>query len=72
MTVSAMEPSHVEARPRHSLVVRMTARRRGVDKDAVELAPELLAIIDALAKEQAKRDHYAEQAKAGADRDRSA
>lgn len=38
------------------------ARRQIVDKSEDALRPELIAIIDALAKEQARRDHYAEQA----------
>lgn len=48
------------------------AARQDVDKSEGQLAPELVSIITALAKEQARRDHYAEQARVGADRERAA
>ena len=50
----------------------MARAARDVDNSTAPLAPELVAIITALAKEQARRDHYAEQARAGAERDRAA
>lgn len=39
-----------------------SARHQAVEKPADELPPELAAIVIALAKEAARRDHYAEVA----------
>jgi len=50
----------------------MSGIARDVDKSTGPMAPELVAIITALAKEQARRDHYAEQVRVGAQRDRAA